>query len=260
MRKIVISAALATYNEEENIVDCIESLKKVVDEIVIADGSSSDRTVELAENLGARVIKTTNKAMFHINKNLAIDNCRGDWVFLIDADERISDELAREIKRKIKEDPRENGFWVNRRNWFLGGYLQKGGAYPDSVIRLFRRGRGRLPEISVHEQVKIDGEVGHLKSDILHLADPTFERYLTRANRYISLTTQEIKQKDPGGGILAILNYMIFKPIITFLRIYFRHRGYLDGFRGFIWALFSAAHHFWAYVKYWGEMRRMNKQ
>lgn len=260
MRKIVISAALATYNEEENIVDCIESLKKVVDEIVIADGSSSDRTVELAENLGARVIKTTNKPMFHINKNLAIDNCRGDWVFLIDADERISDELAREIKRKIKEDPRENGFWVNRRNWFLGGYLQKGGAYPDSVIRLFRRGRGRLPEISVHEQVKIDGEVGHLKSDILHLADPTFERYLTRANRYISLTTQEIKQKDPGGGILAILNYMIFKPIITFLRIYFRHRGYLDGFRGFIWALFSAAHHFWAYVKYWGEMRRMNKQ
>lgn len=251
MKKPKISAAVATFNEEENIIDCIESLKKVASEIVIVDGTSTDRTAELAKKMGAKVIKTTNKPMFHINKNLAINNCTGDWILLVDADERISDELAEEIKKTVKANPKESGFWINRRNWFLGGFLTKGGAYPDSVIRLFRRGKGKLPEVSVHEQVKIDGKVGHLKNDILHFADPDFERYLKRAIRYTDLTAEELKGKNPGRGLVQIVYYMILKPLITFLNIYIRNRGYVDGFRGFIWALFSGAHHFYAYVKYW---------
>lgn len=258
MRKTVISAALATYNEEKNIVDCLESLKNLASEVVIADGSSTDRTEQLALSLGAKVIKTTNKPMFHINKNLAINKCRGDWIFLIDADERVTSELATEIKQKISENPTENGFWINRRNWFLGGYLKKGGAYPDSVIRLFRRSKGHLPEVSVHEQVVVDGKVGYLKNDLLHIADPNFNRYLIRANRYISQTALDIKKKDPGTFLTTIIYYMIIKPILTFLAIYFRHRGYVDGFRGFIWALFSGAHHFYAYVKYFEEKRSPN--
>ncbi len=251
MRKIKVSAAIATFNEEENIADCIDSLKKFADEIIIADGSSSDRTAQIAGKLGAKVIKTTNKPMFHINKNLAIDNCSGAWIFLIDADERITAELAEEIKATIAKKPKENGFWVNRRNWFLGGFLKKGGAYPDPVIRLFRKDKGRLPQISVHEQLKIDGEVGSLKCDILHLADPTFTRYLQRANRYTTQTAQELAKVNPGRGVWPVIYYMILKPAATFFKIYFRHKGYHDGFRGFIWALFSSIHHFWAYVKYW---------
>lgn len=251
MKKVKISAALATYNEEQNIVDCLESLKQFTDEIVVVDGTSTDRTAQLAQKFGARVIITTNKPMFHINKNLAINTCRGDWIFLIDADERVNRELAAEIKQVVKQDPKENGFWVNRRNWFLGGFLTKGGAYPDQVIRLFRKGKGRLPEVSVHEQVAIDGEVGHLKNDILHFADPNFTRYLLRANRYTTQTAAEIAQKDQGRGPLSVTYYMLIKPIVTFFSIYVRHRGYVDGFRGFVWALFSAAHHFLAYVKYW---------
>jgi len=255
MQKPKISVAIATFNEEENIVDCIESLRNFADEVVIVDGSSTDRTHELAVQLGAKVVKTTNKAMFHINKNMAIDACRGAWIFLLDADERMTPQLSQEIKAKIAQNPKENGFWVNRRNWFLGGYLTKGGAYPDPVIRLFRRGKGRLPEESVHEQVKINGGVGHLKNDLLHIADPSFSRYLTRADRYTSQTAQELRSKNPGRGVTAVIYHMIIKPINTFLQIYFRHRGYVDGFRGFIWALFSAAHHFYAYVKYWESKR-----
>lgn len=251
MKNPSISAALATYNEEENIVDCIESLKKITDEIIVVDGSSTDKTRQLASKLGAKVIKTTNKRMFHINKNMAIDACSGEWIFLIDADERISDELAYEIKEKVRANPSQNGFWVNRRNWFLGKFLEKGGAYPDSVIRLFRKGKGRLPEISVHEQVKIEGEVGKLKNDILHFADPSFSRYLTRANRYTLETAQEIARTNPGFSLITILHYTIIKPIYTFVSIYFRHRAYVDGFPGFTWALFSGIHHFYAYVKYW---------
>jgi len=248
--KYKISAALATFNEEDNITDCIRSLKKFADEIIVVDGKSQDKTAELAKKEGAKVILTENKPMFHINKNKAIENCSGKWIFLIDADERVSEELAQEIKRVVAQNPKDNGYWVSRRNWFLGGFLTKGGAYPDSVIRLFRKGKGRLPEESVHEQVKISSPIGHLKNDILHLADPTFSRYLLRANRYTSQTAELIAKKDPGSGLHTIIFYMFIKPALTFLSIYFRHKGYKDGFRGFAWALFSSAHHFYAYIKY----------
>ena len=259
-KHIRISAALATFNEEENIIDCCQSLKKAADEIVVVDGSSTDRTRELARKLGVKIIKTTNKPMFHINKNLAIKNCTNDWVLLMDADERINDDLAREIKELVENNPKENGFWINRKNWFLGGFLKKGGAYPDSVIRLFRRGKGILPEVSVHEQVKIDGEVSHLKHDILHYGDGDFERYLKRSIRYTDLTADELKRKNPGRGAVQIIYHMIVKPTITFLDIYIRHKGYIDGFRGFIWAFFSAAHHFYAYTKYWHHQEKTNSR
>jgi len=245
-----ISAALATYNEESNILDCIESLKLLTGEIIVVDGSSTDRTAEIAAKMGAKVINTSNKEMFHINKNMAIDACGGEWVFLIDADERVTKKLANEIKEITKSKPQENGFYVPRRNWFLGGFLTKGGAYPDSVIRLFKKGKGRLPQISVHEQVHVEGRVGKLKNDILHLADPTFSRYLARANRYTKHTAQEMEKRNPEKNIRTLLYYSFLKPYLTFFKIYIRHRGYKDGYRGFVWAVFSSYHFFFAYVKY----------
>ena len=110
MKKLKISAALATFNEEKNIVDCIESLKLFADEIIVVEGSSSDGTAELAEKLGAIVIKTTNKPMFHINKNIAFKNCRGEWIFYIDADERVTGELAAELEETAKHNPSSNSF------------------------------------------------------------------------------------------------------------------------------------------------------
>ncbi len=247
-----LSIALATYNEENNILRCLESVKDIADEIIVVDGGSCDSTAQLAKKLGAKVISVPNKPMFHINKNIAIDNCKNNWVLLLDADEIVSKELGEEIKQITNSsDVIENAFWINRRNWFLGGYLKKGGAYPDSVIRLFKKGKARLPEISVHEQLKVEGEIGFLKNDILHLADPNFKRYLLRANRYTTQTSLEIAKKDPGTSVFSFLKYSFFMPGFIFLKIYFRHRGYKDGFRGFVWALFSGFHMYYSYVKYW---------
>jgi len=246
-----ISVALATYNEENNVVDCIESAKKIASEIVIVDGCSTDRTRELAVKNGAKVLKKSNKLMFNINKNIAIENCSGSWIFVIDADERISSGLAQEIKNLVQKTTKENGYFVNRKNWFLGGYLTKGGAYPDAVLRLIKRGKGKFPAKDVHEQIKVNGKVGNLNGDLLHLADPNFERYLKRADRYTDHTAIMIKKNDPGKSIVPIINYMFVKPVLTFTNIYFKHKGFQDGFRGFIWALFSGIHYFFAYVKYW---------
>lgn len=250
MKKYKLSVAIATFNEQNNIVDCLDSVKNLADEIVVVDGNSTDLTAQLAKKIGAKVINTQNRAMFHINKNMAIEKCSGYWILLLDADERISSDLAKEIKTIIGLSPKENGFWINRRNWFLGGFLTKGGAYPDPVIRLFKRGKGRLPEISVHEQIKINGNVGHLKNDIIHLADPDFSRYLTRANRYTDRTADFYANKNIDKNISNTVYYFIIKPAITFTDIYVKHGGFKDGFRGFIWALFSAAHHFYAFSKY----------
>lgn len=260
MSKPGISAAIATYNEAENIEPCLTSLKQFASEIVIVDGSSTDNTVEIARKHGAKVITVANKPMFHINKNLAISNCSQPWIFLIDADERVSADLATEITGIVKAGPAHNGYWVNRRNWFLGGYLKKGGAYPDSVLRLFKKGKGRLPEVSVHEQVAVDGTTGQLKCDLLHLADPNFARYLSRANRYTTQTALGIKAKNPGTNVFSVSTYLVFYPIWTFCKLYIRHKGYEDGFRGFVWALFSGYHYFYAYVKYWQGEQNLSKK
>lgn len=247
-----ISVAIATFNEEENIGPCLESVKWA-DEIIVVDGSSIDKTREIAKKLGAKVIKTTNKPMFHINKNMAIDACTGDWILQLDADERVTPELAAEMK-KIAQKPIKKSipiaYWIKRKNYFLGRFLKKGGQYPDPVIRFFKKGKARLPEKSVHEQMKVDGKVGWLKNDLIHLATPKFSRYLLRENRYATLEAADMFKKKLPISPFTIMIYIIIAPLRTFLSIFFRHKGFVDGWQGFVFALFSGLHHAWAFAKY----------
>jgi hypothetical protein len=142
------------------------------------------------------------------------------------------------------------GYWLKRKNLFLGHYLTKGGQYPDPVIRFFRRGHGRHPEKSVHEQIEIKGRLGWLKNDLIHLATPNFSRYLIRENRYSTLAAYDLKAVRVRIFWFNWLNYLLFKPFLTFVNIFFRHRGYVDGFPGFVFALFSGIHHSLAFIKY----------
>lgn len=244
-----LSVAIATFNEEKNIGACLESVKWV-DEIVVVDGSSTDKTAKIAKKYADKVIITTNKPMFHINKNLAIGECSADWVLQLDADERVTHELKNEILKVINSNPQESGFWIRRKNYFLGRFLKKGGQYPDPVIRLFRKGKGKLPEKSVHEQIEIEGKVGWLKNYLIHYAYPSFFSYLHRSNRY---TTHDAKLMLKGEIPVSkpeFLQYFLIKPFVTFFSIYIRHKGFLDGFAGFVFAAFSALHHTTTYIKY----------
>ncbi|MDP3888606.1 MAG: glycosyltransferase family 2 protein [bacterium] len=246
-----ISVALATFNEEENLRKCLESVRQLADEIVVVDGTSSDKTVEIAKKFGAKIILTDNPPIFHINKQKAIEASSGDWILQLDADEVVDENLKNEILKIVEKGSSFSAFWIKRKNYFLGKWLKKGGQYPDPVIRFFKNGQAYLPCKSVHEQMVTKGEVGWLENDLLHYSVPSFSRYLINSNRYTSLTTQEFKANKISCSLLNFINYIFFKPIWTFGQIFFRHKGFRDGFPGFVFALFSSLHFSISYIKYW---------
>lgn len=286
-----LSVVLATLNEEENIAACIESVKSIADEIVVVDESSTDNTQDIAKSLGARVFKVKHEPIFHKTKQKAINKATGDWILQLDADERVTNELAEEISSIMRMSNKEIAanrssnrskypklaklfqkhqtlierrdgklgsstgevvaFFVPRVNFFLGKPLKYAGVYPDGVIRLIKHGCARLPGKSVHELMEIDGEVDWLFSDLQHHDSPTLQRYLKRANRYTDLTAKQFKSDKVGLSYFTLLYYSFIKPFIVFCNLYFRHKGLMDGMRGFIWSLFSALHFPLAYFKYW---------
>lgn len=259
MRKPKISVALATFNEEKNLPACLDSVKGLADEIVVVDGSSTDKTVEVAKKYGAKVTVTANPPIFHINKQKAIDACQGEWVLQLDADERVSAKLKEEILEKINSKSGFNGFWLPRKNYFLGRYLTKGGQYPDYTLRLYRRGKGRLPCKSVHEQAMVEGKVGYLKNDLLHYPYPDFFEYLNKANRYAKLFADEYESQKLKTNFLGLIKYLCFVPEKTFLKIYIRHLGFLDGLAGLIFAIYSAIVRMTAYIAYWERVKLRKK-
>ncbi len=252
-----LSLCIATFNEEDNIHYPLDTAYDLIDEVIIVDGGSTDKTVEKAKSYGSKVkvLLENNPAMFHINKQKAIEEAKGDWIIQLDADEALSEELKKEIMRAIGEAGNVTAYNIPRKNWFLHRFLMKGGQYPDYTIRLYKNGAATFPRKNVHENVEIKGEIGYLKNPILHYADPNFERYLTRWNRYTSLDANLLIEK---GEKINFFSYFIIKPKLTFLSMYLRHKGFMDGFPGFVFCLFSSIR-FWAvYVKWWNLQHKKN--
>jgi len=246
-----LSVVLATFNEEKNIGDCLGSVRQLADEIVVVDGSSTDKTVPLARKYTQKIIITSNKPMFHINKQMAVDEATGSWILQLDADERVSKELAAEILEVVRKGSDYDAFWIPRKNLFLGKFLAKGGQYPDPIIRLFKKGKAHFPCKTVHEQMEVEGRVGWLKNDLVHLADPSFSRYLLRFNRYTTELATDLEKENLGTNLLAALNYLLIKPSFWFLLTFIRHKGFMDGFPGFVFSFFSSLRFPVAYIKYW---------
>lgn len=244
MKKMRLSVVLATYNEEENLPRCLDSVKGLADEIVVVDGTSKDKTVEIAKSFGARVTVTSNPPNFHINKQKAIDKATGDWILQLDADEVVSRELREEIKRLLSKKNEENGYWIPRKNYFLGRFLMKGGQYPDYTVRLYKKGKGRLPQKDVHEQAVIEGKVGYTKGALLHYPYKDFSSYYAKWMRYNRLFATQIgedfKRKNFFTKIILAIGYLFAKPAHWMLTAYGRHKGFMDGWQGFVFALFSA--------------------
>jgi (heptosyl)LPS beta-1,4-glucosyltransferase len=285
MPEIKLSVVLATRNEEANIGRCLDSVRGIADEIIVVDEHSKDKTREIAESKGAQVFLEEHHDIFHVTKQKALDKAKGEWILQLDADEVVTASLAKEIKeviqmsdadilsRKISgrqgrlfrkhteliekrdgpigiKNGKVAGFFIPRKNIFLGMPLIHAGVYPDGVIRLVRRGVASFPQVSVHEQIVLRGEVSWLTEDLEHYDSPTFKRYLSRANRYTDLTASEFKEKRTGKNPITFIYFSLIKPGFVFLNLYIRHLGFLDGAAGFIWSFFSAIHFPVAYFKY----------
>lgn len=279
-KRQTISVTLATYNEESVLAGCLDSVKDFADEIIIVDGHSQDGTVEIAKKYGAQVLLRENNPIFHVQKQIANDQAKSDWILQMDADERVTPELKQEILRildrksfgyntwisplklslnkivKIFPEPSKlsepaAAYWLPRKNFFLKGYLKNTGQYPDPVIRLFQKGKAYLPAKDVHEQMVVDGVIGWLKSDLDHYATPDFSRYLLRENRYSSLAATQLETAGVKVNFFNTINYLLLKPAGTFLNLYVRRRGFLDGFPGFVFSLYSGFHHAFSYMKLW---------
>jgi len=244
-----LSLCIAVFNEEKNIHYPMDSAIDMVDEVIIVDGGSTDKTVKIAQSYGKKVkiIVSENPTMFHKNKQKAIEAAKGEWILQLDADESLSEDLKKEITMLLNDTEKlPAAYWLPRKNWFLTRFLEKGGQYPDYTIRLYKNSAAKFPCKDVHENVEIKGEIGHLKNPILHFADPDFSRYLMRWNRYTSLEVERMPDKTK----LSFFKYFVWKPKVTFLMMYFRHKGFMDGFPGFVFALFSSIRFWVIYIKW----------
>lgn len=282
-----LSIVLATYNEEKHIGECLDMVKNIADEIIVVDGSSKDRTREIAKEHGAEVIKKDNPKIFHINKQVALDAAKNEWILQLDADERVTKELAGEIVKlislsesdleKYQGDLEEkelfvrhqslveerdekigdnmgnyNAFFIPRLNYFLGKYLKYGGVYPDGVIRLVRKGYANFPCKDVHEQIEVGGKVGWLANPLYHMADTNFSHYLKRNSKYIDLLRDDLVRDKTGKNPVQFLSYTFIKPIHWFFLTQIGHKGILDGFQGIVFSFFSALRFpraYWRYLK-----------
>jgi glycosyltransferase involved in cell wall biosynthesis len=240
-----ISAIVITLNEESNIKDCLESIKWA-DEIIVVDSNSKDKTVEIAGMYTNKVF-ITEKMSFSDKKNLAIEKSSGEWIFWIDADERVTESLKNEIKN-IVENPDEGiqAYEINRKSFFINKFIKHCGWYPDYRIRLFRKSAGiKFDAVRVHEKIIYEGRKLRLKYYLLHYTDLTFEHYISKLNSYTSssaLDLVEIGKKASTGDI-------IFRPVFTFIKMYFLKLGMLDGYTGLVLCTLSCVHVFVKYSK-----------
>ena len=230
-----LSVVIITKNEESYIEDAIKSAQ-FADEVLVVDSNSEDNTCILAKQLGARV-ELHDWLGFGPQKNLAIKLALNDWVFVLDADERITNELKKEILYVLK-NPSSNGYLVARLNKFFGKNIKYCGLYPDYSIRLFNRTQGKFNNVPVHERVKISGRTSKLDNHMVHLAYSTVDEFINKQKMYSKLSN---KKKNIFKALLS--------PCWTFFKIYFIRLGFIDGWHGFVIAKVYSKYTFWKYFK-----------
>jgi len=240
-----ITAIIITYNEEKNIRRCLESLSWV-DEIVVVDSFSQDRTKEIASSFTDKIFDLEWQG-FGKQKEFARTKASYDWVLSIDADEVVPEKLREEIKNIINKNNPLDGYYIPRLSNFLGRWIKHGGWYPDYVLRLFKKDKARFDESLVHEKLILEGKTGFLKNEILHYTDPDISHYLSKMDKYTTLSAQKLLAEGKSVTLFDLL----FRPVAIFFKMYLFKSGFLDGWQGFLLASFSSFHVFVKYAKLW---------
>lgn len=248
----LLSAVIISYNEEQNIARCVKSLLNVADEIVVVDSNSSDRTVEIAESFGARVIIHPFEGYIE-QKNYALKQAQNNYVLSLDADEALSVELEKSLIEE-KSNLIYDGYTLNRLNHYCGSWIKHTNWYPDKKLRLFNRDKGEWGGINPHDRfiLKPGSKTKHLKGDLLHWVLDTYEQHIEKANRFSSIAAEEYFKMGKKTTVLKMSVHMTWR----FIKAYFLKRGFLDGYNGFAISSLSAYTSFLKYLK----LRQLNKE
>lgn len=248
-----LSVAIITLNEEDRLAECLAGLA-FADEVVVVDSGSTDRTPAIAEAHGARVM-VQEWLGFGRQKQFAIDQCRNRWVLVLDADERIPPETAREIAAVLRR-PESAAYSLPRQNFFCGRWLKRAGWWPDRVVRLFDRTQARMSDRLVHEGLVVDGSVGALQGVIVHQANRDLTHTLAKINSYSTAGARELAKSGRKGSLFQAVT----RGSWAFFHNYLLRRGFLDGSEGFIQAAGDGVNVFFKYAKLWELGRRAERR
>ena len=241
-----LSILVPTKDNETIIRDCLESVKWA-DEILVADSFSTDRTLDICREYGARIIQH-EYVQSAKQKNWAIPQCAHAWVLQIDTDERLEEGAREEIAHAIAHAPDDlNVFRIPRKNHILGTWLQVSNLYPDYQTRLFRRDVARFEDKEVHAHIRVPGQVGTLQHHLLHYGMTTLSKQLTNLDRYSRYQADELKKR----GKHFHWYHLVLRPFAVFAYYYFLKRGFTAGYRGFLISAISTTFDFWAHAKLW---------
>ncbi|UHL65847.1 glycosyltransferase family 2 protein [Paralcaligenes sp. KSB-10] len=240
---MTLSVIIITKNESRHIAECLDSVA-FADEIIVVDSGSTDDTCAIAAAKGAKVTQTRDWPGFGPQKNRALDLATQEWVLSIDADERVTPELALAIRSEL-EHPRADAYKIARLSNFGGRWIRHSGWWPDYVLRLFKRETARFSDAAVHESVQAAQPPAVLDGHFLHYPYADMESLIDKVNRYSSDAAGMMHARGKKVGILGIVGHAAW----TFIRIYIIRRGFLDGKEGFILAATAAAGIFFRYGK-----------
>jgi len=244
-----ISVAILAHNEAEDLAALLEGVA-FADEIVVADAESTDDTAEVARRAGAAVIPVKNDFNLNVNKTVAFEGCRGEWILYLDPDERVTPGLAAAVRAAAVADAPYAAYEVPRFNYFFGRYLKHGAAYPDYQLRLFRRGRASFPCVSVHERLRVDGRIGRLAEPLYHRTYPTVADYLRKLPLYVAAGADYLERRGLRPGVGRDLWYLGLRPGVRFWRRYVFKLGFLDGWAGFLACLLDAVQSVLTYYEF----------
>ncbi len=252
-----LSITIIGHNEAEHLRELLPLLKWPA-EVVYVDCESLDDSLEVACSEGCRTFSRPNNPNLNVNKSYAIAQARGDWIFYLDPDERIPEELAGEIENTIRNTP-HSGFELNRRNHYFGQWLRHGSQYPDTQLRLFRRDSASFPNRHVHEKLRVSGSIGHLQNDLLHYPYRDIQQFMSKFDFYTSVEAGYLQESGMQVNYWNCIRFLITRPALRFWRRYLLKRGFMDGMPGLFCALFDALNISVRFFKLWEKTALVKK-
>src|SRR5690349_16764547 len=251
-----VSVVISAYNEESKIEDCLKSVKNIANEIIFVDNSSTDQTIEIAKKYTNKIYVRQNNPMLNVNKNFGFTKTGSEWILCLDADERITPELSKEIL-ELDEKVSDDGFFIPRKNILFGKWIRHSIWWPDYQLRLFRKDKGKFPEVHVHEYVEVDGQTTNLQNPIEHLNYQSVSQYIYKLEKIY--TENEVENILKKGEKLNWVDALRL-PLHDFLKTYFLQKGYKDGLHGLVLSLLQAFYMIIVFAKVWEKQGFEEKQ